>query len=159
MQNNDSTKPFILNPSPDADAQAETDDRRTDWRQDRILQPLLARMPPEAQDSFSPQQLEFLKAALMARTWQRHALDWRGTFKLWRYRYYVVFLLGRNRRQLTRGEQRIGLLFQMLFLIGFLGVSLLIGLLALYLLKSAAGVDLIPMLSLGIWDWFKEPFW
>lgn len=35
-----------------------------------------------------------------------------------------------------------------------LTISTLLGLLVLYLLKSAAGIDLFPGFSLGIWGWF-----
>jgi hypothetical protein len=34
--------------------------------------------------------------------------------------------------------------------------STLLRLLALYLAKSAAGIDLIPGFSLGIWTWFNQ---
>ncbi|MCG6508060.1 hypothetical protein K6U15_15045, partial [Vibrio parahaemolyticus] len=36
-------------------------------------------------------------------------------------------------------------------LLALLGLSFL----ALYLLKSAMGIDIFPNYSLGIWDWFK----
>lgn len=36
--------------------------------------------------------------------------------------------------------------------------SVLTGLLLLYLLKSALGIDLVPGFSLGIWGWFKDVF-
>jgi len=40
----------------------------------------------------------------------------------------------------------------------FLLVSAAVGILVLYLVKSALGIDLIPGYSCGVWDWFKEEF-
>ncbi|HBF73484.1 MAG TPA: 3-phosphoshikimate 1-carboxyvinyltransferase, partial [Alteromonas australica] len=38
----------------------------------------------------------------------------------------------------------------------FLLVSILLGLIVLYLIKSALGINLIDGWSLGLWGWFKE---
>ncbi|AHF04189.1 EpsP [Marichromatium purpuratum 984] len=135
---------------------ASDQQRREELCQDAALQHLMARMPPKIQTSFSEEQLSYLKLALVGRKWGNHSIDWRGTLKFIHYRYYFVILLGRNRRELSRGERQIGLLFQAAFLGIFLIFSVLMGLLMLYLAKSAAGVDLIPGFSLGIWDWFKS---
>jgi hypothetical protein len=115
----------------------------------------MERLPASVRESFTEEQLSGLKVALAARRWGEHAIDWRGTLRWFRYRYYFVFLLGRNRRSLTRGEQQVGLLVQAIGTLLFLGFSTLLGLLALYLAKSAAGIDLFPGFSLGIWGWFK----
>ncbi len=126
--------------------------------EDQVLQPLLARLPGHVRDSFSEEQLAYLKLALGARKWGRHAIDWRPTIKWFRHRYYFVFLAGRDRRTLSRGERQIGLMLQAGFLTVLLTFSTLLGLLALYLAKSAAGIDLVPGFSLGIWSWFKSSF-
>lgn len=131
-------------------------DIRADLREDDTLKPLLARMPPDVQASFSEEQLAYLKLALGARSWGRHAVDWRGTLKVWHHRYYFVFLLGRNRRDLSRGERQIGLFLQALYLLIFLLFSITLGLLSLYFIKSAAGVDLIPGFSFGFGHWFWD---
>ncbi|WP_462321318.1 hypothetical protein [Halochromatium sp.] len=73
-------------------------------RHDPALQNLMERMPASVSDSFTEEQLAALKLALGARSWGQHAIDWRGTLRLWRYWYYWVFLVGRNRRTLSRGE-------------------------------------------------------
>ncbi|MFN4237568.1 MAG: hypothetical protein ACK4FZ_10085 [Vogesella sp.] len=126
-----------------------------DIRRDASIQNLLARMPPEVAQTFTEAQLAALRVALGARSWGRHAVDLRGTFAVWRWRYYFVFLLGRNRRELSRRERQLSLLLQAAFLALVLLCSTLLGLLVLYLVKSALGIDLFPGLSLGIWDWFK----
>lgn len=127
-----------------------------DIRQDPSIQNLLARIPPEVAQSFTEAQLSALRVALGARSWGRHAVDWRGTFAVWRWRYYFVFLLGRNRRELSRHEKQLSLLLQAAFLAVLLMVCTLLGLLVLYLVKSAMGIDLFPGFSLGIWSWFKS---
>ena len=124
-------------------------------RQDPALQSLMERLPQPVRDSFTEEQLAALKLALAARSWGRHAIDWRGTLRLWRYRYYFVFLVGRNRRTLTRGELQVGLRLQAIAVLLFLTLCTLLGLLALYIAKSAAGIDLFPVFSLGIWSWIN----
>ena len=116
---------------------------------------LLKRVPEDIKDSFSQAQIDALKVAFGARKWGKHPVDIRGTLKLWTWRYYFVILMGRNRRELSRAEQKTAALVQAFFLILFLSFSTLLGLLVLYLIKSAAGIDLFPGYSLGIWGWFK----
>jgi hypothetical protein len=115
-------------------------------------------MPQDIADTFTEAQLASLRLALGARSWGRHAVDVRGTVVFWRWRYYYVFLLGRNRRELTRREKQLSLLLQAVFLSALLLLSTLLGLLVLYLVKSALGIDLFPGFSLGIWSWFKQQF-
>ncbi len=130
----------------------------SDIRRDPSIQHLLGRMPQEIADTFTEAQLASLRLALGARSWGRHAVDIRGTVVFWRWRYYYVFLLGRNRRELTRREKQLSLLLQAVFLSVLLLLSTLLGLLVLYLVKSALGIDLFPGFSLGIWSWFKQQF-
>lgn len=131
---------------------------KSDIRQDPFVVNLFERIPQEHHDSFSDEQLTQLKVALGSRTWGQHKLDWRGTIKLFRWRYYYVFIAGRNRRQLSRREKRISRLIQASLIAAFICFSAMLGLLLLYLLKSAAGIDLIPGHSFGVWDWFKQTF-
>jgi hypothetical protein len=63
--------------------------------------------------------------------------------------------MGRNHRNLTRKEQVISALTVAGFITLFVIFSILFGLLALYLLKSALGINLFENFSLGIWTWFK----
>jgi len=59
---------------------------------------------------------------------------------------------------LTRREQEVARLAMALFIAAFITLSGLFGLLVLYLAKSAAGIDLLPGFSLGIWGWFQSVF-
>lgn len=127
-------------------------------KDDVFIQEFLQKLSVEQQQSFSDEQLEAVKLAFGARTWGIHALDVRGTFKIFRWRYYYVFLAGRNKRSLNRFEEKTFRMMELLFLTLFVVISALFGLLLLYLVKSAMGIDLIPGFSLGIWGWFKEAF-
>jgi len=123
---------------------------------DPFIKGLLARVPQENRDSFSDAQLLSLKIALSGRKWGRHAVDVRGTFGVWRWKYYYVLVCGREQRALTRRQENIARTVNALFMLTFLSFSVLLGLLVLYLIKSALGIDLIPGFSLGIWGWFKD---
>ena len=112
-------------------------------------------MPKKIQETFTDDQLTHLKLAIGARHWGKHAIDSRGVIKFFKYRYYFVFLAGRNRRELSSSKkvmvgfsQVIGLFFTSLF-------TLLIILLTLYLVKSALGIDIFKNYSFGIWSWLK----
>ncbi|BCX87766.1 hypothetical protein MIN45_P0133 [Methylomarinovum tepidoasis] len=129
-----------------------------DIRNDPFIRGLLSRLPTELRDSFSDDQLLGLKIALGARRWKLHPVDLRGTISLWRWRFYYVILLGRERRRLPRRIERAMRWTEAVFLGVLVTVATLFGLLVLYLVKSALGIDLIPGFSLGIWGWFKAEF-
>ena len=69
-----------------------------------------------------------------------------------------MLLAGRNRRTLTEREKRIQRLSMALVLAAFLLFSTAVGILVLYLLKSALGIDLLPGFSFGVWGWFQQEF-
>ena len=98
----------------------ENQQARSDIRSDSAIQNLLERMPKDIQDSFSEAQLSHLRVALGARSWGNHKVDIRSTFKLFKYRYYYVFVAGRNRRELSRQEKQFALMVQALFVSGFI---------------------------------------
>jgi len=131
---------------------------RDGLKRDSGLKKLLERMPIEVQDSFTEEQLANLKIAVSARSWGKHAVDFRSTIKFFRYRYYYVFVAGRNLRELSRAEKRLNLLVQACFLTIFLSFCAALGVLVLYLVKSALGIDIFPNFSFGVWDWFKSLF-
>lgn len=127
-----------------------------DIRQDPAIQKLLSRMPLEVQQSFTEVQLAELRVALGARQWGKHRIDIRGTLSFWRFRYYYVLVAGRNIREKTRSERKFSLLARAVLLSVLMSVCMLFGLLLLYLLKSALGIDLLDGYSLGVWHWFKS---
>lgn len=124
---------------------------------DPALQSLLGRMPPEVAASFTEEQLSHLHSALGARSWKKHPLDIRSTFPIpfAKSRIYLVLLMGRNRRQLTRREKQISAITFALFVTLFIGLSTLFGLMVLYLIKWQLGIDLFPdsHFEFGHWFW------
>lgn len=140
----------------DHDLEKENNQARRSLREDPTITSLLSRMPEAVQNSFTEEQLANLRVALGARSWGKHKIDFRSTISFFSYRYYYVFVAGRNRRELSRAEKRKGLLIQSILMSTFLVFCSMLGLLVLYLVKSALGIDLFPNFSLGIWSWFKE---
>jgi len=116
---------------------------------------LKQRLPEELRESFSNEQLQGLRTAFATRSWARHKLDLRGTLNIWRTQYYFVLVAGRNKRSLTRTQQRLSVVAKAGAITLFLLFSLILGLVTLYVLKSALGINLLPNYSLGLWDWFK----
>ncbi|WP_416307642.1 3-phosphoshikimate 1-carboxyvinyltransferase [Neptunicella sp. SCSIO 80796] len=131
---------------------------KTAIQDDPQISNLLERMPDDVSQSFSEKQLTCLKVALASRQWGQHKIDLRGTFKWFHYRYYFVVLAGKNRRELSAREQELSQWIKALIVGGFILFSWALGLLSLYLLKSALGINLFGDFSLGIWDWFKALF-
>ncbi|WP_339726347.1 3-phosphoshikimate 1-carboxyvinyltransferase [uncultured Paraglaciecola sp.] len=127
-------------------------------RQEVAIRKLLDRMPQHVAQSFTEEQLLHLKVALGARKWGRHKVDVRGTLKVpfIPQQLYYVFLIGRNYRSLSRREKRISAFTVTLITSLWLCFCILFGLLVLYLVKSALGINLFEGFSLGIWGWFKE---
>ena len=122
------------------------------------LKQLLSRMPDEIAASFTEKQLAHLVTAVGARKWGKHSIDLRGTFRLpfIKRRFYYVLLFGRNYRQLSRQERQLSALATAFITSFFILLCSLMGLVLLYLIKSALGIDLIEGYSLGIWGWFKS---
>jgi len=133
-------------------------DSMTDLKKDGVILRLLSSMPSHVKESFTEEQLAHLKLALGSRHWEAHSIDLRGTFKPWRTRYYYVLLLGQNHRDASRWQKQWSGFFTTLLFFLFIVFSILIGLLILYLIKSALGINLFKGFSLGIWDWFEGIF-
>ena len=85
----------------------------------------------------------------------RHSIDIRETVPWFGKRFYFVFLCGRDHRKQVRERSKlVHFVLTLLILIGVVSISLL-AMLALYLIKSALGIDIFKGFSFGIWDWFK----
>ena len=131
-----------------------------DIRQDDLIIKLLGRLPASLAQTYTDEQLQGIKSALGPNTWGDHFIDNRGTFKFpfIKWRFYYVFLLGKNKRAYTRTEKKMSVAMLMLSITAVILAGILMGLLSLYILKSALGVDLFPDTSLGIWDQVKDWF-
>ncbi|WP_314020149.1 3-phosphoshikimate 1-carboxyvinyltransferase [Stutzerimonas degradans] len=123
---------------------------------DPFVKGLKQRLPETLRESFTDAQLEALRQVFGARSWVKHKIDLRGTFRLLGgHYYYFAVLAGRNKRGHSRTEPHLSLAAKAALATLFLLFSTLLGLAILYLVKSALGIDLLPNYSLGLWDWFK----
>ena len=126
-----------------------------DIHQDPVITRLLEKMPKKVASSFNEEQLSHLRNAIGAREWGKHKLDVRGTVKFFKWRYYYVILAGRNRRSLSEKEVRVARVLTASIIAAFITFAVLLGLIVIYLIKSALGINLIDGWSLGLWSWFK----
>ncbi|PKG59100.1 hypothetical protein CXF83_16900 [Shewanella sp. Choline-02u-19] len=135
-----------------------SDYQRPSLRDDPRVNKALLNMPSRYANSYTEAQLVYFRFALVDNQWQKHFIDHRGTFyfPFIGWRFFYVFLLGRNKRALNRKEKQLSVLIFALSVVSFIVISMVFGLLLLYLLKSALGIDLFENSSLGIWDWFKS---
>ena len=122
-----------------------------DYQSDEQVQDILQRMPDEVARSFSLEQLRGLKSAIATRQWGQHPIDVRGSVPLIRHRYYFALVCGRNRREMTAEEKAVDNLFALIVFAAFLCFCMVSGLVTLYLIKSALGIDLFSDYSFGLW--------
>jgi hypothetical protein len=132
-----------------------------DAPEDPFFQQMFSRMTPGARGLFTPAQLDEIKLAFGARAWGSHAIDIRFTFPLLFRSYYLVFLLGPERRSTPRGMVSIigcalSRALEIVVLASGIGVAMLIAAYGLYVVKWALGIDVFPDWGLHItppWLW------
>ncbi len=117
-----------------------------------VLDRILRSIPREILESFDEKQLEGLstgldKAFSNAGSKPRHIIDLRTTFSLYFQRFYVVFLLGKDRREKTltvlEERRRKSTRFaRLILLFGFISVLFSALFLAAYVIKCLLGIDL-----------------
>lgn len=115
-------------------------------REDPFIARFLARLPAAQRDAFTADQLLLVKMALGAREWGDHAVDLRRAFRLWKWRFYFVFLLGAGPAAPRRSPilRPLGTVLAA-FLLVTLGLGgAMLGLALLYAAKRALGIDLVP---------------
>lgn len=127
-------------------------------KNDPAVNNFLQRMPEKVQRTFTDEQLMHLKVAIGARQWGRHKIDFRFVLSFFKYRYYIVFLTGRNRRELSEKERRVSAFFQASMIALFTLFIIILFILIAYVFKSALGIDMFENYSLGIWSWLKDLF-
>lgn len=94
------------------------------------------------------------KAIVAVTLSSRHRVDVRRSFPFFGRRYYYVFLFGRDRRRNQRQESALQRIIVSLLVVLALLFCLGSIFIALYLIKSALGIDIFPHFHLGLWDWF-----
>jgi hypothetical protein len=124
----------------------------TSLTSEAFSQKFFEKIPHSIRNSLTPEQYQAIEQAY-SEQWKRHPIDIRYSFGFWRWRYYIVLIGGRDRRRLTRKQQRFFTLAEFWFLMAYAASSALFGLLILYLIKSALGIDLFPNFHVGIWTW------
>lgn len=72
-------------------------------------------------------------------TWGKHPLDWRWTFKFWRWQAYLVVLGGHERRELSLREQDVARWSVWFLIFVFSVASTAIGAVVVFLIKTALG--------------------
>jgi len=92
---------------------------------DPFLRQMFARMSPGAKYLFTPYQLDEIKRAFSARSFGAHAVDLRFSVHLFRSSFYVVFLLGTERRQRARQRRKLLSTVLLLLLLALLGYAAL----------------------------------
>lgn len=127
----------------------------TELTSDAFSKAFFEKIPNSIRETLTPEQYQAIEKAYSSQ-WRRHPLDVRFSFGFWRWRYYVVLVGGRDRRQLTRKQQRFFSLAEFYFLMAYALTSALFGLLILYLIKSALGIDIFPNFHVGIWGWLQQ---
>jgi hypothetical protein len=128
---------------------------------DPFTQNFLENIDPKVRDSLTPRQLSgIIHAIQMSKPMHRHAVDIRGVFPLFFARYYFVFVMGRDRRSVSRRIEKhrwdwASLCAWTIFLVLVSSPLLVVLLVLLYFLKSALGIDLFP--DRHVMDFFKIP--
>jgi hypothetical protein len=127
-------------------------------RKDPDIMSLLSRLPQETALTLTDTQLSHLKVAIGSGQYRKHKIDLRGTIPVPFYpsRIYFVLLMGRNVRSLSRQEKSIAITSMFLLTMIFLLFSCALGLVIVYVAKSALGINLFEGFSLGLWDWIKS---
>lgn len=121
------------------------------------LKGLLSKMPPDVAASYTQEQLLHLDEALRKNKAKLPVnVKGRVSVSFTTTRFFWVFLAGRDKRELSRGEINVKKTTLIALIAGAILVSTLMGLLILYLIKSALGINLFEHFSLGIWGWFKQ---
>ena len=123
-------------------------------RKDPDIISLLSRLPQETASLLTDTQLSHLKVAIGSGQYRKHKVGLRGTLPVpfFTYRIYFVLLMGRNIRSLSRQEKSIAVTSMLLLTVIFLVFSTTLGLVIIYVLKSALGINLLEGYSLGLWD-------
>lgn len=133
-------------------------DKENSVADDPFTQGLVKRLPKDLQGSFTKEQLAALKIIFAKQSWREHPIDFRRSVGLLNWRYYFVFIAGRDIRRSRVNERPVMKALEAAFLSFFVIFMTLFGLLVIYLIKSAMGIDVFPNFSLGIWGWFKGVF-
>lgn len=125
-------------------------------KQQRIgVSRVMSKFPANIAQTFTHAQQISISKVFNEHFHKKHTIDLRGTIPVpfLPSRIYYVLLLGRDVRALSRQEITIALATLLLMVVLFLTFSLTLGVLLLYILKSALGINIFEDFSVGIWSW------
>lgn len=111
---------------------------------------MIKNIDPKVRDSLTPNQMAaIVEAAEASRKLGRHPVDLRGVIPLYFAKYYFVFLMGRDRRSISRKQEKrrlewTSLLAWTLFITVISLPFIVLLLTLLYFFKSSLGLDFIP---------------
>lgn len=111
---------------------------------------VLANIDPKVRASLTDEQVQAIGRALATRHGKgAHLLDTRGLIKTYFATYYYVLQFGRDRRMGRRRTDyergmKARMLGNVIFFLMAISPLILLGLVGLYFLKAALGIDLIP---------------
>lgn len=128
-----------------------------DKKQQKLLTHFYSALDDNVINSLSETQKKSIEHALIATgLGTNNRVDIRKSISIFNKRYFFVLLLGRDYRQQLRKESPFALfMLTLLIAMGMLSV-LGLAIFALYLIKSAMGIDIFHNFSFGVWDWFKS---
>ena len=109
--------------------------------------------------SFTPEQKQEIEKSIIKNTsGSDHCIDLRPVIGFGKWRYYTVFIVGKDRRYQTRKRASLSLLVKsLLILFSCIGLFMF-AILTMYLIKSALGIDIFKHFSFGVWDAFRNTF-
>ncbi|MGF1765858.1 hypothetical protein L4D06_00500 [Enterovibrio makurazakiensis] len=125
-------------------------------RRDPFIRSFLEKIPADVASTFTESQLLQVKLMYGTRGKASHVVDIRTVLGGFGWNYYLVLLFGRNRRELSRAEQTAANAWRVILLLVGSFALFSMGIVALYILKSLAGIDLLPQFSFGLWTWLSS---
>ncbi len=130
---------------------------------DEFLKKFFSRIPDATAASYSEEQLAGVKMAFGGRSRGRHAINIRGSLPLFGRRFYLVWLMGWERRGSRRTaalarRHSLRLLGNAIAIVAFFGVILLAVVGGLYAIKVASGIDVFPYIDMLPDDVVQAPF-
>ena len=116
----------------------------------------MPRLTREVETSLTAEQKRGIEQALVrANLASRHRIDFRHSFSVPASPLFRGISFGRDLRKVSRESTLFGRIFATLLIARLAWCSPLLSiLLALYMLKSALGIDVFKNFHVGIWTWF-----
>ena len=110
-------------------------------RNEAFTSSFLRRIPLDVSDTFTDMQLIAISDAMQFQSSKLHPLDFRGTVTIWNKPFYFAALGGVDHRYLTRAQKSVIQFEEVLVFLSFTVISIVIGIVGLYLTKYALGID------------------